>query len=140
MWFDNEGCETITSKEQKECEVKCADFFVCVQDYSKSSRAEMRNSGLLGPNDEFRLFREKHVSYLMKNLGNLSQGFSCLDASRPWMVYWITHALFLLDAEPIGRYDDIIATLQSMQNSSGGYGGGPQQLSHLYVKYILNDT
>lgn len=131
MWFDSEGCETLTSKEQKECELKCADFFISVQDYTKSTRAEMRKSGLLGPNDDFRLFREKHAKYLKNNLGGLSQGFCCLDASRPWMVYWICHALFLLNDEPTDRYEDVIETLRSMQSPLGGYGGGPQQLSHL---------
>jgi protein farnesyltransferase subunit beta len=131
MWFDNEGCETITSKEQKECESKCNDFFISVQDYSKSTRAEMRKSGLLGPNDDFRLFREKHISYLKKNLGYLSSGFACLDSSRPWMIYWICHALYLLEGEPVEQYGDIISTLQSMQNETGGYAGGPKQLSHL---------
>ena len=91
----------------------------------------MRKSGLLGPNDEFRLFKEKHIKYLKKNLGDLTQGFACLDASRPWMVYWICHALYLLGDEPTDRYGDVINTLKSMQSSLGGYGGGPQQLSHL---------
>lgn len=131
MWFDNEGWETTTSKEQKECEVKCSDFFISVQDYSKSTRAEMRRSGLLGSHDDFRLFREKHALYLTKNMNNLPPGFAALDASRPWMIYWITHALYLLDAEPTDKYADVIATLESMQNVTGGYGGGPQQLSHL---------
>lgn len=131
VWFDDEGCETTTSKEQQECETKCSDFFISVQEYTKSTRGEMRKSGLLGPNDEFRLFREKHAKYLKSNLGDLSQGFSCLDSSRPWMIYWICHALFLLDEEPVDRYDDVIETLNSMQNQLGGYAGGPQQISHL---------
>jgi protein farnesyltransferase subunit beta len=27
----------------------------------------------------------------------LSEGYICLDASRPWLVYWIIHSLELLD-------------------------------------------
>ena len=69
MWFDDEDCTTITSKEQKDCEKRCADFFINVSEYSRSVRAEMRRTGLLGENDDFRLFREKHIAYLKKNLG-----------------------------------------------------------------------
>jgi protein farnesyltransferase subunit beta len=29
-------------------------------------------------------------------LESLSEGYCCLDASRPWLVYWIVHSLELL--------------------------------------------
>lgn len=135
MFFDDEGHRTTTSKEQQDCEIKCNAFFVNVQEYSRSTREEMKKSGLLGEKDEIRLLREKHVAYLKKNLGQLSSSFACLDASRPWMIYWILQALFLLNEEPVERYPDVVSTLRSMQNDSGGFGGGPQQLSHFAPTY-----
>ena len=42
------------------------------------------------------LHRREHVAYLTAGLGNLSAGFVSLDASRPWICYWIVHALELL--------------------------------------------
>jgi protein farnesyltransferase subunit beta len=42
------------------------------------------------------LNRDATVAFLLKGLHNLSEGYSCLDASRPWLVYWIVHSLELL--------------------------------------------
>ena len=42
------------------------------------------------------LKREKTLVFLRKGLETLSEGYCCLDASRPWLVYWIVHALELL--------------------------------------------
>lgn len=58
-----------------------------------------------------------------------------LDSSRPWIIYWILHALYLLNAEPTHLYPQIIQTLNSMQCDTGGFGGGPQQLSHCAPTY-----
>lgn len=43
------------------------------------------------------LLKTKHVSYLKKSLIHLTTGYECLDASRPWLCYWILHALELLE-------------------------------------------
>lgn len=46
-----------------------------------------------------RLTRESHISYLInKGLDGLGPHYVCLDASRPWLAYWIVHSLDLLDA------------------------------------------
>ena len=45
------------------------------------------------------LEREKHLSYLKKGLLQLSSAYECLDASRPWLCYWILHSCQLLDVE-----------------------------------------
>lgn len=60
----------------------------------------------------------------------------CLDASRPWLCYWMLHSLSLLRALPSDEtMDRIIDTLSRCQNQSGGFGGGPQQLSHCAPTY-----
>lgn len=43
------------------------------------------------------LTRSKHISFLKKCLTHLSSGYECLDASRPWLCYWILHSLELLE-------------------------------------------
>jgi protein farnesyltransferase subunit beta len=55
--------------------------------------------------------------------------------SRCWIIYWVTHGLYLLDAEPVHLYPAIIETLRHIQNPTGGFGGGPQQLSHCAPNY-----
>ena len=39
------------------------------------------------------LHRDAHVAYLLSGLGQLSGAYSSLDASRPWLCYWIVHSL-----------------------------------------------
>lgn len=42
------------------------------------------------------LEKNSHVQYLAKNLFKLPAPFVSLDASRPWMLYWILHSFDLL--------------------------------------------
>ena len=66
----------------------------------------------------------------------LSEGYECLDASRPWLVYWILHSLELL-GEPITPKEksEFSSFLARCQNPTGGFGGGPGQVSHLAPTY-----
>ncbi|XP_017589235.1 PREDICTED: protein farnesyltransferase subunit beta [Corvus brachyrhynchos] len=60
----------------------------------------------------------------------------CLDASRPWLCYWILHSLELLD-EPIPESvaSDVCQFLRRCQSPQGGFGGGPGQHPHLAPTY-----
>ena len=46
------------------------------------------------------LQRRQHVDYLLHGLETLSAGHASLDASRPWLCYWILHSLAILNALP----------------------------------------
>ncbi len=46
------------------------------------------------------LARERHVAYLRSALARLPRSMTALDASRPWLCYWILHSLALLEALP----------------------------------------
>ena len=82
------------------------------------------------------LRREKTISFLLKGLKHLSEGFQCLDASRPWLVYWIIHSLELLNVSIQGQQkSDIINFLAKCQCPSGGFAGGPGQVPHLAPTY-----
>lgn len=82
------------------------------------------------------LRRDQTVNFLLRGLKNLSEGFECLDASRPWLVYWIIHSLELLNVSPEGQQKtDIVQFLAKCQNPDGGFGGGPGQVSHLAPTY-----
>ena len=48
--------------------------------------------------EHLRLRREAHARYVGGGLAALPAGFTALDASRPWIVFWIVHSLALLDA------------------------------------------
>ena len=82
------------------------------------------------------LRREKTISFLLKGLKHLSEGFQYLDASRPWLVYWIIHSLELLNVSIQGQQkSDIINFLAKCQCPSGGFAGGPGQVPHLAPTY-----
>lgn len=82
------------------------------------------------------LQREKHFHYLKRGLRQLSEAYECLDASRPWLCYWILHSLELLE-EPIpdAVASDVCQFLSRCQSPHGGFGGGPGQHPHLAPTY-----
>jgi protein farnesyltransferase subunit beta len=104
------------------------------------------------------LCRLQHASYAGRGLRGLPGGYSSLDASRPWLCYWILNALDLLNAlpapstlsttskPPTKRAASSSSTLASMtsrvvdflkrcQAPTGGFGGGPGQLPHMAPTY-----
>lgn len=82
-----------------------------------------------------------HVRYLARALEYLPAGFRTLDASRPWICYWVLHSLALLNAPPRSteQTEGIIETLRRCQNPvTGGFCGNiysPNQLSHAATTY-----
>jgi len=116
-----DGLETRSSMDQAEIERLCTELL----DSCAPERAH--------------LFRELHQSYLVRGLTNLPSGYASLDASRPWILFWILHSLELL-----GLFDRrhseadarrIYAFLDRCQASTGGFGGGPGQIAHLAPTY-----
>jgi len=83
------------------------------------------------------LAREKHIAYCLKGLESLSSSYEGLDSSRPWLVFWTCHALSLLDYHfDTSQKNKITSFLALCQNAStGGFGGGPKQASHLATTY-----
>lgn len=65
-----------------------------------------------------------------------------MDASRPWLVYWITHSLDLLGYEFTSLLKQrVLASLAVCWNAStGGFAGGRGQLSHLAPTYAAVNT
>ncbi|KAF3761291.1 terpenoid cyclases/Protein prenyltransferase [Cryphonectria parasitica EP155] len=81
--------------------------------------------------------RKRHVMFLRKQLGQLPAPFVAADASRPWFLYWCFNALSLLGEDVSPYRESLVRTAQSMQNESGGFGGGNGQLSHLATTYAI---
>lgn len=84
------------------------------------------------PTSRLALNKRKHIAWLKRGLEGLGEGYTSLDASTPWLCFWLLHSLDLLD-HPL---DDAlqaraIHTLRQCQHPQGGYGGGPGQLPHL---------
>ncbi|CAH8603858.1 unnamed protein product [Dicrocoelium dendriticum] len=86
--------------------------------------------------DALRLFRLAHINYLSRKLVSLPTSFEHLDASQPWLAYWIVHSLRLLNfnlSPETVKY--LIQFLKSTQHPDGGFGGGPHQFAHLATTY-----
>ena len=92
--------------------------------------------------DSVPLTREEHVAYCRAGLESLPAQMSSLDASRPWLCYWMTHSLELLgspvDAHCAARLVDFLGT--RCQDPDGGFAGGPGQLPHLAPTYAAVNT
>jgi protein farnesyltransferase subunit beta len=125
--FDD-GIETETSKQQKELEARVLDLYAKLADAAGDAVAQDNMLALL---------RTSHIKYLHNGLGELPSGFAVLDASRPWICYWILHSLAILDAPLPSSItpEDIIAFIKTCRAPDGGYGGGPGQLAHLAPTY-----
>lgn len=78
--------QTTTTREQQAVEERCLKLFLAHLD--AGGDAVRRHTV---PFD-----REKHIAYLLKGLEELPSGFQALDASRPWLCYWILNALDIL--------------------------------------------
>jgi len=118
LWFNSENVETETSDEQCECELLCSKFLMPFDQYSASALNKLKDRyGLANEDNEICLLKEAHAEFLERGLHGLPGGFVSLDASKPWICYWITHSLYLLNAEPHLLYPRMISTLAHMQVS-----------------------
>ncbi|KAF4521030.1 hypothetical protein B566_EDAN002525 [Ephemera danica] len=82
------------------------------------------------------LYRQKHVAFLRRSIVHLSRAYECLDASRPWLCYWILHSLELLGARLApNEATQVTQFLARCQSENGGFSGGPGQHPHLAATY-----
>lgn len=122
--YNDDGYPTASSEEQKNVESSVDCFF-------KNTKSLVR----IGEGCPT-LHRERHVAFCMKGLSHLSQGYQDLDASRPWLCYWILHSLELLDVPIYAEMKSSVANfLAKCQHPDGGFSGGPGQQAHLAPTY-----
>ncbi|KAG0151654.1 hypothetical protein CROQUDRAFT_651089 [Cronartium quercuum f. sp. fusiforme G11] len=78
------------------------------------------------------LDRTAHMKYLIPGLNHLAPRFTGLDASRPWLMYWILNSFSILNLGlNTADRQRAIDTVLSFQHPQGGFGGGPGHLAHL---------
>ncbi|KAI0183177.1 terpenoid cyclases/protein prenyltransferase alpha-alpha toroid [Xylaria flabelliformis] len=117
---------TDTSVRQNTVENNCRTFLAGTRESIPVNRHGVPSLG-----------RERHIKFLEKNLGNLPSMFQAADASRPWIFYWCLNGLVLLGADVSKYRDGLVETARSIQNESGGFGGGFGQQSHLATTYAM---
>lgn len=82
-----------------------------------------------------RLDRARHIKFLKASLEALPGAFVGYDASRPWLLYWCLNGLAVLGEDVTPYRQRVVDTALSMQNATGGFGGGHGQASHLATTY-----
>ncbi|EDQ86216.1 uncharacterized protein MONBRDRAFT_33884 [Monosiga brevicollis MX1] len=131
LTINDDGLSTLTTRQQEAVETQLEDecFRPVLADPEVQPRLSLQSEWLM-------LDRRRHIGFLRSGLGQLGSGYQCLDASRPWIIYWCLHGLSLLGYEPNeSERTRCINTLRQCQNATGGFGGGPGQLSHLAPTY-----
>jgi protein farnesyltransferase subunit beta len=83
------------------------------------------------------LDRRRHMKFLHKSVQNLPAPYVAADASRPWLMYWALAALSTLGEDVSSYRERVAATARTMQNPTGGFGGGNGQMSHLAPSYAV---
>ena len=83
------------------------------------------------------LRRTQHAAFLRHQLRRLPPPYVAMDASRPWLFYWVIAGLSFL-GEDVSQYRErLIDTVRPLQNASGGFGGGHGQYSHCAGTYAV---
>lgn len=120
--FTDDGVETVTSVEQSKVERSIQEVISVYKQIHSLPQPT--------------LLRDQHYQYLKKGLRHLSDAYECLDASRPWLCYWILHSLELLEEPvPTAIASDVCKFLARCQSPTGGFAGGPCQAAHLAPTY-----
>ncbi|KAG5277253.1 hypothetical protein AALO_G00115420 [Alosa alosa] len=118
----DDGIQTVTSAEQRKVERSIQEVLNAYQQMHSTPQPT--------------LLREQHYQYLKKGLRHLTDAYECLDASRPWLCYWILHSLELLEEPvPASIASDVCDFLSRCQTPMGGFAGGPGQHPHLAPTY-----
>lgn len=83
-----------------------------------------------------KLKKSLHIKALKHWLKALPSNYACLDASRPWLIYWILHSLWILNDMPdTETLSYCVKAIKKFQHEEGGYGGGYLQYPHLGTTY-----
>eukprot|EP01147_Barroeca_monosierra_P003192 gene3192-5921_t len=116
----SDGMSTETIIAQREVEERIENIILSIR-YEKSNAS---------------LTIDSHLQYAARSLNKLSSAFECLDASRPWLIYWNLNTYVLLGgliSEKLAN--SVIETLSLCQSEQGGFGGGIGQLPHTAPTY-----
>ena len=124
----DDGFPTCSSEEQHEVEMEVLRQF-----------GRVLNAPDFDAERSIVLNRDAHIAFLVRGLSEpLKPSYISLEASRPWIAYWILHALDLLGQRELilEKFSESVpGMLGRCQYPTGGFGGGPYQYPHLATTY-----
>jgi protein farnesyltransferase subunit beta len=126
---------TDTSLEQLKTEQELQQLLSLYISQPATSTSKAKASVLTTSN--IALNHKAHIRWLAGLLQPLPPPYVSLDASRPWLLYWVTHSLAIMNAAlDKDRKRRAVETIKSFYNKEqGGFGGGPGQMAHLAPTY-----
>uniref|UniRef100_A0A7S3DE47 Prenyltransferase alpha-alpha toroid domain-containing protein n=1 Tax=Palpitomonas bilix TaxID=652834 RepID=A0A7S3DE47_9EUKA len=126
--YNDDGLVSNTSRAQVETENDIASIYDRMFFFA-DPLSEEKKHGLLR--------RREHVSYLKRMVGELSVGFTSLESSRPWLVYWCVHGLDVLGEleGDTATKQSAIAALRLCLHEDGGFKGNVTGEPHLATTY-----
>ena len=114
---DDEGYETITTRDQKNVEKS-------VLDINKKER---------------KILRIKHRDYLISMISGLPHQFESVCYQEPWLPYWFINSMHVLKLQNIGGFqvfnETIIQYLKKRISKDGGYASSPEQKGNTVLTY-----
>ncbi|PPJ51783.1 hypothetical protein CBER1_09135 [Cercospora berteroae] len=117
--------QTTTSEAQEETEAECLALLTG----DESLGLPLNSHGIPHLN------RNKHAYFLKDWLTGLPSPYVAMDASRPWVFYWVMAGLTFMGNDVTKYKQRLMETVTPLQDRSGGFGGGHGQLSHCAATY-----
>lgn len=122
----NDSLDTETSEKQDAVVQECLPFLSALTPGLRYNKYGIPS-----------LDRKRHIAFLHRNLRRLPATYTSADASRPWIFYWALNGLATM-GEDVSEYrTSLTETVRSIQNPTGGFGGGNGQMSHLAPSYAV---
>ena len=87
------AASTVTAREQARVERMVGESYARMAELVAMAPDAQPDAPVF---DGVPLAREEHIAYMRSGLERLPAAMSSLDASRPWLCYWMVHGLELL--------------------------------------------
>eukprot|EP01091_Cochliopodium_minus_P018345 TRINITY_DN7414_c0_g1_i1.p1 TRINITY_DN7414_c0_g1~~TRINITY_DN7414_c0_g1_i1.p1 ORF type:complete len:445 (-),score=106.33 TRINITY_DN7414_c0_g1_i1:28-1362(-) len=114
---------TTTTNDQEEVENMLAKFLNFSQEFPDSRK-------------RIELYKDRHTEFLWNSINNLHTAYQSLEASKPWISYWILNSLMMMKVEvPNEIKSKSLETLALTQESTGGFSGSKGTISHMAPTY-----
>ena len=126
---------THTYSEQLEVERRCDTL---VTDYLHAAQHTGRQWQLPPPSiPTLTLRRDTHLNYLLRSFELLPAGYTSLDSSRPWLLYWAIQSMSVMGntMSTAMAFRCIAFLRRCWVEKTGGFAGGPGQDAHIAPTY-----
>lgn len=139
--------ERVLTEQEEEEALDVQDYIETIEDIMKEIETETtidRQAVIEACNKFFQmdkqqpLFKDNHLKYLTYSFSlQFPPNLTALDASQPWMLYWIANSFKILSKDQLNEdfQRRITEKLFTISPNGGPFGGGIGQLPHLAGTY-----